>query len=182
MAPIIIGLNGLKGTGKSTVAEYLKKNYNFEEYAFADSLKRACIEIFGLEEKQVFGSQIDKEAIDSFWGTSPRIMLQQVGTAIRNLNNPLNNIWIRNLQRKIKIRIENNSNVYIVVSDIRYKDEAKLIKDMGGIIINIKRHTNYIDHHESEQQIINADFIISNDDTKKNLFSCIDDILRFVIN
>jgi len=36
---MIIGLGGKKGSGKDTLVNYLVENYNFEMYAFGDSLK-----------------------------------------------------------------------------------------------------------------------------------------------
>jgi len=40
--PLVIGLCGRKRVGKDTVAEYLKKQFGFTQYAFADPLKEAC--------------------------------------------------------------------------------------------------------------------------------------------
>ena len=78
---MIIGLSGKKGSGKSTVAEYLRKRYDFEELAFATALKRACIEIFGLSEHQVFGTQEDKEKIEN------SAAIGTIGTNKENINN-----------------------------------------------------------------------------------------------
>jgi len=42
MARVVIGLAGLKGSGKDTVADFLKNKHEFIKYAFAGSLKEAC--------------------------------------------------------------------------------------------------------------------------------------------
>lgn len=46
---MIIGLTGLKGSGKDTVAAYLIKEYGFERRAFADPLKRSIAALFDIE-------------------------------------------------------------------------------------------------------------------------------------
>jgi hypothetical protein len=178
---IIIGLTGKKGSGKSTVADYLKEQYNFTEYAFADKLKTICMEVFGLNYKQVYGTPLDKERIDDFWNVSPRVIMQEVGTAFRNIeksNSDLNKIWIKSLHREINMKKHN----LVVISDIRYPDEIESIheykkKDWKVLIINIQRNEISDDLHESETQILDSDIIIENNSTRKNLFLNIDDIL-----
>jgi len=179
---MIIGLSGKKGSGKSTVAEYLRKRYDFEELAFATALKRACIEIFGLSEHQVFGTQEDKEKIDPFWKVSPRQILQTVGSTVRNLESVMpqfKSIWIRRVESDMNKIIATTLNPQIVVSDVRYPDEAELIRSVDGIIINIDRLQADLcsDPHESEIQYIEADYIIYNDADKDYLFGEIDKII-----
>lgn len=49
----VIGLAGVKTSGKSTVANIIKKYVdNVHEAALADKLKNTCAEVFGLERKQ----------------------------------------------------------------------------------------------------------------------------------
>lgn len=45
---MILGLTGLKGTGKSTVARYLHEVHGFHEVAFADALYREVAAAFGV--------------------------------------------------------------------------------------------------------------------------------------
>ena len=177
---MIIGITGLIASGKSTATEYLVKQHDYQELAFANALKYACMEIFGLDKQQVFGTQKDKETIDTFWKVSPRQLLQIVGSAIRGLGTifpQLTHIWVKRVERNIKKIIETDKK--IIVSDVRYSDEAKMILDMGGIIIKIKRldAENNRDLHESENQIIFANYIIYNDTTKKYVYDELDKII-----
>jgi hypothetical protein len=66
-----------------------------------------------------------------------------------------------------KIKFENEPKRY-VISDVRFLDEASLVKDLGGIIIKTVRdhpRTSGVIHahsSESEQDKINPDFILNN--------------------
>lgn len=140
---IIIGITGKKGAGKSTVAEFIEDEYDFHEYAFADALKSACLLIFQLQARQLYGSQNDKESIDEYWGVSPRVIMQEFGTAMRSIaarNARLDKIWIRGLHREIINKDPNR----VIISDVRYQDEADSIKEYEtrgwtAIIIKIIR-------------------------------------------
>lgn len=78
---MIIGLTGKKGSGKTTVAKYLEFKYEFQEYAFADPLKKIAM-IFGFSEQEVYGTQEDKARINPELGISAREFLQKFGTEI----------------------------------------------------------------------------------------------------
>src|SRR6516165_2411699 len=45
---MLIGLTGLKGVGKDTVAAILVKDYNYERRAFADPLKKSVAALFDI--------------------------------------------------------------------------------------------------------------------------------------
>jgi GTPase SAR1 family protein len=179
---LIIGITGKKGSGKSTVANYLTNTYDFNEYAFANTLKSVCMEVFQLQTKQLYGSQRDKERIDDFWKVSARKIMQEVGTAFREIGNrvpELDGIWIKSLHREIELK--NKS--YVVISDVRYQDEVDSIltyKENGwdAIIIKIDREINETDSHESENQTLTYDYLINNNGLRKDLFNNVDDILK----
>jgi hypothetical protein len=103
--------------------------------AFADALKNACAEIFGFDFEQLHGSK--KEIIDDFWKVSPRTVLQYVGTDLfRNqlhliIPNIDNNIWIKVIEKKIHNILTSCPNAKIVITDVRFANEEKLIHDMG---------------------------------------------------
>lgn len=57
----IVGLGGEAGSGKDTVAEYLEKDYGFHTVAFADNLKKLCMEVFGLTHDDCYDQKAKKE-------------------------------------------------------------------------------------------------------------------------
>jgi hypothetical protein len=164
---VLIGLVGYSQHGKSTVAQFLKKQ-NFIEYAFADPLKATVMGMFGFTYEQCYDQEY-KNKVDPFWGISPRDALIKIGEhnaekikeilpAI-NLGNH-NRLWVRKFEKEF---INNNwINKKIVVSDIRHQSEADVIKKLGGYIIavynpHISMHEEYR-KSESETRIDNIKF------------------------
>jgi hypothetical protein len=99
--------------------------------AFADSLKLACKVIFGFTTEQLHGSQASKEAIDPYWGKSPRWIMQRVGTeAMRK--NVLDDVWVRALERQLTAG-------RFAVADVRFPNEADMIRRLGGEVWLVQR-------------------------------------------
>lgn len=182
---MLIGMIGQAQNGKDTVADELVKNYNFTKKSLAQPLKEACKHIFQLTDRQVNGDL--KEIPDPRWnGVKPRKLLQIVGTElIRNilikyipeLKDMDNTIWIHNFN----LWYENNKDKNVVIADIRFQDEAKMIKDHGGILIRINRgEPNLLDLHQSEQELLNieVDYIIENNSTLDDLYMTIKTIIN----
>ncbi len=138
---MLIGIIGLPGSGKSTVSDILEKKYNFISDSFAKPVKDIAAIIFNWDRDMLEGitpeSRAWREEIDENWSKilgkniSPRIALQLIGTEFgRKLLSE--DIWIESL----KVR---NSNNNVVISDVRYKNEADAIKKNGGILIKVIR-------------------------------------------
>ena len=68
---MIIGLCGLIGSGKGTVADILVDEHNFEKISFADKLKDAVSVLFDWDRAMLEGetseSRVWREQEDSFW-------------------------------------------------------------------------------------------------------------------
>jgi ribosomal protein S16 len=174
----LIGFCGNKRVGKDTSASILMEKHNFVKYAFADALKEACKTIFLFSEEQINGNK--KEVKDKRWGISPRKVFQRFGTEIfRNslgeffpeLKEFQNDFWVYRFKLWYEKMKKKNPNVNIVITDVRFPNEAKVIKDLGGYIVKITRpsrkKTN--DIHISEQHIktIRSDYEIYNNNTIK---------------
>lgn len=162
---LIIGLHGRAGAGKDTAADFLP-DY-FCKLAFAKPLKDSAKVLFNFTDKQLY-DPIEKEKVDQTWNKSPRQILQWLGTDILR-----NNIGTDFFLKHMKQRIEQSSYNCFVVVDIRFPNEAKFIKDMGGIIIEVARNKTGTIHsnHETEQRISEhlIDETITNDSTKDAL-------------
>lgn len=131
---MIIGLTGLAGSGKDTVAYIMESRHNFSKRAFADNLKSAASKIFDLP-LIAFYQQDLKEVVDPYWSMSPREMLQKLGTeACRNVFGE--NIWIDSMMKALSS--ERLSTRHIVITDVRFDNEAEAIRKLGGVILHIR--------------------------------------------
>lgn len=61
---MILGLCGLAGAGKDTVADFLVKDHGFVKVAFADPLKRICKEVFDFTDQQLWGPSSERNKSD----------------------------------------------------------------------------------------------------------------------
>jgi len=170
---MIIAFTGKKYSGKDTCSDILVSKYGFIKKSFAEPVKKACKNIFLLTENQVNGTE--KEVLDGRWGCSPRVIMQKVATELfrdelkKHINIP-ESIWIYGM----RLFLQQNKDKNIVISDLRFPDEAKMIKEFGGVIISLHRNNdNQPDNHPSENYNILGDYCIDNngdvDTLKENL-------------
>jgi dephospho-CoA kinase len=194
---MLIGIKGKMGAGKTTSSSILKKNYQCIEYAMAQPIKEIA-KILGFTETELYGTQCQKLKPNAYWGVSAREFLQKFGTDICRDYLPtkipqMNNPWIRCFE----IFCKQNHSENIIVSDIRFLDEANAIKKCGGIIIEIYKtpkgknacenvsdfetgefHDPEFHASETEMDQIKVDYIIKNDQSLEFLQ---EELLRVVI-
>lgn len=152
----LVGIHGHAGVGKNTFAEEFHYA-GFFEYSFASPIKQACVEIFGLSALD-FIDRDRKEAVIDYWNYSPRQLAQYVGAEMfRQHFGP--NIWIKSLQARIvrDLGVRKEENRKVVITDVRFQNEANWIRESGGIIVHLTRpgfEGNVgIPGHESEKQL-----------------------------
>lgn len=185
---MIIGITGKIGSGKSTTAEILVKN-GYTEYSMSSPLKEIG-KVFGFTHEQLYGSQEQKLQIHPHWGCSARTFLQKAGTELFRETMPKvipemkieHTIWID----LFKLKYQRDPKSY-VISDVRFLDEANVIKELGGIIIRTVRDNkissdNKIEHvHRSELEMesIIPDYIIDNNIlSKEDLYTALAKIIQ----
>jgi len=144
MAGQIIGIVGLIGSGKDTIADYLVTQHNFTRESFASSLKDAVSDIFSWDRELLDGrteeSRAWREVVDPWWAErlniphlTPRWVLQNFGTeACRK--HFADDIWIASLENKLRQRTDD-----VVISDVRFPNEVKALRKQGGKIIRVRR-------------------------------------------
>lgn len=186
--PNLIGITGFKRCGKDTTGLYLINNHNYIKYSFAGALKAACSEIFMFDYEQTEGSK--KEDFDERWNINPRKVFQRFGTEIfrdsleqffPEMKHLKNNFWIYRFKIWYQEQIRKNPNVRIVVTDVRFQNEADIIKELGGIIIKVSRKNIMSDDkHASEINILNikADYDIKNDSSIEDYYKNLKSILN----
>jgi hypothetical protein len=185
---MIIGVCGLIGSGKGTVADILEGRQGFKKVSFADSLKDSVASVFGWPRHLLEGDTAEsrnwREQVDVWWANrlniptlTPRWVLQYWGTDVcRHGFHP--DIWLASLERKLS----NSGN--FIIPDTRFPNEVEMIQRLGGQVWRVTRGadpewlTAYIttgmepeDVHASEYMWSTSKFdkIIPNDGTLKEL-------------
>lgn len=128
-------------------------------YNFADNLKKICIDILGLTERQCYGTEEEKNSKTQFdwadvisYGTryssakmTAREVMQYVGTDFFRAIYP--QVWVDSTIRKIK---KEKPSMAVVV-DCRFENEVKGIQEAGGKVIRLTRNIfGDKDQHPSE--------------------------------
>ena len=143
---MILGISGLIGSGKDTIADYLTTHHGFKRVSFASSLKDAIAVIFGWNREYLEGttkaSRVWREQKDEWWSNrlkmdiTPRWVLQYWGTDVCR-NHFHNDIWVASVEHRLL-----NSKEDIVITDCRFSNEVAAIKNAGGIAIRVQRGLN----------------------------------------
>ena len=141
---MIIGVCGFIGSGKDTVADYLVNFHEFRRDSFANTLKDAVAAVFGWDRTLLEGRTKEarewREQVDPWWAKrldmpdlTPRLVLQLWGTEVcrRGFHN---DIWIASVENKMRASTDD-----IVISDCRFPNEIKAIKEAGGIVVWVQR-------------------------------------------
>lgn len=169
----IIGLSGKKGSGKTSIARFLRDNAKqlFGHKAvvikpLAEPLKRLCIDILGLRPEQVYGTDDEKNTLTRYrWQDLPhfieifyrnngnvptgymtaREVVQEVGTGI--FRKMYSEIWTDACINGIK---QSGADIGII-DDVRFPNEVRAIQAEGGLVFRLPKDiSNGADRHASE--------------------------------
>ena len=212
----LIGVTGLKGSGKDTVAKIINTLHQkqYKTKRFADPLKRFVADILGVSVEKLEDREFKETPLGEEWvcykyeyyvedilikkGLSlespnkkwefapgevascnynkiiltPRKLLQLIGTeGGRDLIHP--DIWINALFSSY------TKDSKWIIPDTRFDNEAKAIKDKGGIIIKVERDVGITDTHASEKGISDkyVDIVIDNNGSMEDLVEEVKTIL-----
>jgi hypothetical protein len=172
---MIIAFAGRKQSGKTTSAEFLKKEYEKHNdysmakiYNFADTLKEMCINVFGISHNQCYGTDEQKnQLVDCLWPDtdicmSAREVLQYVGTDV--FRKMQHNVWANATMRSIIA----DRHALAIIADCRFPNEVETVKNFDGLVIKLHRNVYHSDHaseialDENKYDHNNFDLIIDN--------------------
>lgn len=129
----LIGISGKKYSGKDT---FFKVFHDLEpnsiRLAFADALKDEVWRTI-LEPEGIDRAVLDDERKKYF-----RLILQGWGTEFRRQFCD-DNYWIDQADKKIQELEATGFDGFLLITDVRYPNEAKWIREKGGEIIRINR-------------------------------------------
>jgi hypothetical protein len=203
--PLVVGLHGLPGAGKDTVANHMIAAHGFIKMAFADKLKDELVAAFNVKralfdepslktEPTVFCAlvscidadfvewyvqstegqeEIAKNADFTQWNVhltsprTPRWLMQRWGDWRRSQT-------INYFIEALRAKIDAAGSAYIVVTDVRFDNEAKLVTSYNRHNIwwvrRLQAEMN-LDSHVSNKTISKMliDRVIQNNDSLHNL-------------
>lgn len=190
----LIGLVGRKRSGKDTFASRLTQQHGYRRLAFADPLKAAALQLDPLvkvEADEVFllADAVGNRAISTLWRLSAlveligwegakemrevRRTLQQYGVAIRELDP---GFWLRQVADPAVELMRAGTSV--VVTDVRFPNEADAIEELGGELVRVVRPglPDDGDTHVSETALDDraTAYTLTNDDTVEKLWRAAD--------
>ncbi|WP_443699403.1 deoxynucleotide monophosphate kinase family protein [Pseudomonas sp.] len=181
MKPLLIGLTGRARSGKSTAAEHLVGTYLLEHYAFADPLRDGLMAIFNLDPSDFEGDR--KEQPLAWLERSPRQLMQSMGTEwARNTVHP--DVWVKLAEQNLDYMTKALGAVLgFVVSDVRFENEAHLIRRKGGTVIHIGRDdAQAVNPHISEAGVAvrQDDLILRNNGTVDEFLRSLDEVFLMI--
>ena len=207
----IIAICGFIGSGKDTIADYLVNFHGYKRESFANSLKDAVSVVFGWDRDMLEGrtkqSREWRETKDEWWSKrlgrtiTPRYVLQYWGTEVvrRGFHDDM---WVASLEHRLL-----SSKDDIVITDCRFPNEIKALKNIGATVLRVKRgpEPDWYNHaknynkgmkrigwalgrdelekanvHASEYSWVGSkfDYVIENDTTLDDLYASVEDILK----
>jgi hypothetical protein len=177
--PSLIGITGLAGSGKDTLADYLVRQQGFAKYMMAARMKAALAKRFNVPLDYFEDRQLKEEGHDRFGyraGESEyfsiRSWAQWLGTEFgRDMFGE--DCWVELMEQEWRRNTHptlegTHSPFRMVVSDVRFDNEARRIQYLGGVVIRVVRPSvKPVNAHVSEagvsDQYVNVEVVNSVD-------------------
>jgi len=166
----LIGLAGPARSGKDTAATFLVAQ-GVNQYYFAKPLYEALSVMLGMSVADL--KRRKEETIYPF-GKTIRYMLQTLGTEwARTLVHP--DYWVM-----LADSFFHRSEQSVVISDVRFENEANWIRQLGGMVFHLDRaDRSVIDNaeHQSENgvKVGEMDIVIDNNSSVDDLYRRLSD-------
>lgn len=141
--PRLIAFTGAAQSGKTTCARWLWDKFGFSTFSFAAPLKRMLATLCPIDDKEARPHVL--------CGKTVREAMQTLGTEWgRNCIG--GEIWLR----AAKVEIEHLQSIGVpgvACDDVRFDNEAEMIRGLGGIVVALKRPGMPRMQHASEAGI-----------------------------
>jgi hypothetical protein len=177
MTSSVIGLTGYAQAGKDTVGSILVER-GYKRLSFADNVREAIWRLNPMVPRRVFSDYNDdydvwhtaQEWVE-LWGwervkvdlPEMRRLLQVMGTEVgREMFGEES--WVEMVARQV------SQHEKVVITDVRFPNEAAFVRSVGGRVIRIERLGNRpVNQHASEKLDFRVDMVIPNNGTIEDL-------------
>ena len=176
---MIIGLSGYARSGKDEVAKILVEEHGFTRFAFADKIRLLLLAI----DPSIGKIKLSTIVAEYGWDVAKskpeiRELLQHTGLAARNLIDE--HIWVDACMKQM-----NDMDQKCVITDVRFENEVKAIRDMEGQLWHIKRPgVEAVNNHISEHALDHFKFdqILKNEGSLDDLRELVRKRMKFSLN
>lgn len=185
----LIGLSGYARSGKDTVGDYLVKHHGFKKVSFAEPMRQALLAL-----NPIVGLRLDTDARvqdviaeygwdgykESRYGNEIRELMQRLGTEVGRKQFG-EDFWVDKASKLIDTYLWQDMNV--VITDMRFVNEAKAIEALGGQTWRIERDgVVAANAHVSETALDTYGFdqLIRNDGSLDDLYEKVEQTLGLI--
>jgi len=161
---MLIGITGYAQHGKDSSGDVLVKEYGFTKYAFANQLKELALEINPYVDSE-YTTRLYQLVQDQGWEEAKknpevRRFLQVLGTSVRDIVGE--DAWIRALVTQMTAdgnwdRQGPGYGAAVVITDVRFPNEAEFIHKFGGELWRVKRFVIRDDPETWDTQVLPYD-------------------------
>lgn len=177
---MLIGITGSAGSGKSTVADFMVREYDFIRMRFANPLKAMLHSLLAEAGVDLLTATAMIDG-DKKGDVAPHLNWQTARHAMQTLGTE----WGRNcMGDKFWVNLAENklvgySDRRVVFDDVRFEDEAAMIRDNGGTIIHLTGRGGISGSHPSEAGVVRHqnDVVVHNDGSVTKLHVDVADII-----
>ena len=173
---MIIGIAGPKGSGKDTVYKIINDIVPCCHVAFADPVREANLKILGLkpEDIDIFKrSKVQMIFENRKVEIDGRHIYREIGMLMRHYDTD-------QFVNYVLEKIQGAPDKLWIITDVRFENEVKFIREQKGKIILLERDGYNYDNHPSEMGILDFDFKVQNT-TIENLKNQIKIILKEIL-
>jgi hypothetical protein len=177
---MIIGLSGYARSGKDEVAKILVEDYGYKRVAFADKIRELLLET----NPQVRDGFRVESVVEAYGWDQAKVMFPEIRTLLQRLGVGARNIfgdefWISQVFHSMDKTSE------YVITDVRFENEAMMLKLMGGQLWRIKRPgVEPVNSHVSESELDGyaVDKILKNEGTLEELRTLVRSRMEFTLS
>ncbi|MDP1617916.1 hypothetical protein [Phenylobacterium sp.] len=137
--PLVLGLVGATGSGKTTIARLLTQQHGFVNFHMGRPLKDMLLAL-GLSEEDVAGTPEQRaKPQELLGGKSARQALTSLGTDWgRNMVTP--DIWANAVRQRLRRHFSDAASPPpVVIDDLRFPNDWKVVREFGGVILRVRR-------------------------------------------